>query len=111
MEEYSCIAPGVDCYNVDKITIGSYATISQNATLCTASHDIEDLARPLTTAPITIGKYAWVTAETFISMGISIGDYAIVGARALVIKDVEPWTVVAGHPARKLKERVLKDKQ
>lgn len=110
MDEYSSLAPGVDCYNVDKITIGAYATVSQNTTLCTASHDIEDLARPLTTAPITIGKYAWVAAEAFLSMGTTIGDYAVVGARSLVIKDVDPWTVVAGHPAKFLKKRELKGK-
>lgn len=108
MEEYSSIAPGVDCYNVDKITIKAFATISQNTTLCTASHDITDISRPLTTAPITIGEYAWVAAEVFVSMGITIGEYAVVGARSLVINDVEPWTVVGGHPAKFLKNRTLK---
>lgn len=109
MEQYSSLAPGVDCYNVDKITVGAYATVSQNTTLCTASHDIADLSRPLIVAPITIGKYAWVAAEAFIGMGTTVGEYSVVGARSVVVKDVEPWTVVAGHPAKLLKTRTLKE--
>lgn len=110
VEKYASIAPGVNCYNVDIITVRAYATISQGTTLCTASHDVSDLARPLVTAPITIGEYAWVAAEVFVNMGVTIGDYAVVGVRSLVLKDVESWTVVAGHPAKFLKKRVLREK-
>ena len=49
MERYSCLASGVDCYNVDLIKIGSNTTISQGAYLCTASHDITDPFNSLTT--------------------------------------------------------------
>lgn len=109
VEKYASIASGVNCYNVDKIIVKAYATISQRATLCTASHDIADLSRPLITAPITVGKYAWVASEAFVSMGTKIGDYAVVGARSLVLKDVDSWTVVVGHPAKFLKKRILKE--
>lgn len=39
-------------------------------------------------------------------MGVTIGEGAVVGARAVVFKDVEPWTVVGGNPAKKIKDRV-----
>lgn len=109
MMQYSCIASDVDCYNVDKITIGANSTVSQGAYLCTASHDITDPLNHLITAPIIIEDQAWVAAEAFIGMGVTIGQGAVVGARAAVFKNVAPWTVVGGNPAKFIKERVVKN--
>ena len=64
---------------------------------------------PLKIAPITIGDRAWVAADAFVGMGVTIGEGAVVGARAAVFKDVEPWTVVGGNPAKFIKKRVMKD--
>ena len=109
MEDYSCLASDVDCYNVDLIRIGANTTVSQGAYLCTASHDITDPLNPLITAPIVIEDQAWVAADAFIAMGITIGQGAVVGARAAVFKDVEPWIVVGGNPAKFIKRRNIKD--
>ena len=46
MEEYSCLASEVDCYNVDKIIIGAHSTVSQKSYLCSASHDISNSKNP-----------------------------------------------------------------
>lgn len=108
MHAYSCLASGVDCYNVAPITIGDGATVSQGAFLCTASHDISDPGNRLITAPIIISSRAWVAADAFVGMGVTIGEGAVVGARAAVFRDVEPWTVVGGNPARMIKKRTLK---
>lgn len=109
MGEYACISSDVDCYNVALISIGDNATISQRAFLCTASHDISDPLHHLITSPIIIHDQAWVAAEAFVSMGVTIGQGAVVGARACVFKDVEPWTVVGGNPAKFLKKRCLRN--
>lgn len=109
MEGLSTIGPDTIIYNVDIITIKDGATISQGAHLCTASHDISDWKEKLITAPITIEPYGWVAADAFICMGVTIGEGAIVGARAAVFKDVEPWSVVGGNPARIIKKRVMKE--
>lgn len=108
MMQYSCIASDVDCYNVDKITIGANSTVSQGAYLCTASHDITDPLNHLITAPIVIEDQAWVAAGAFVGMGVTVGEGAVVGARAAVFKDVDPWTVVGGNPAKFIKNRILK---
>lgn len=108
MEAYSCLASDVDCYNVAPVTIGANSTVSQGAYLCTASHDITDPLNPLITAPIVIEDQAWVAAEAFVGMGVTIGQGAVVGARAAVFKSVEPWTVVGGNPTKFLKKRILK---
>ena len=107
--EHSCLSDDVDCYSVARITIGSHTTISRYSFLCTASHDYEDPGMPLITAPIVIGDGAWVTTDVFIGPGVTIGEGAVVGTRSIVLKNVEPWTVVAGHPARFIKLRQLKE--
>lgn len=109
MGELACIADRVDCYNVDLIELGDGATVSQEAVLCTASHDICSPGHELLTAPIRIGARAWVAAGAFVGMGVTVGEGAVVGARAAVFKDVEPWAVVGGNPAKFIKNRVLKD--
>jgi len=108
MGEHSCLAPRVDCYCVERICIGEHATVSQYTFLCTASHDYRQPHLPLVTAPITIGAGVWVCADVFVGPGVQIGDGAVVAARSTVVRDVTPWTVNAGNPARMLKARLLK---
>ena len=109
MGSYACLASDVDCYNVAPVTIGANSTVSQGAYLCTASHDITDPLNPLVTKPIVIEDQAWVAAGAFVGMGVAIGQGAVVGARAAVFKDVEPWTVVGGNPAKFIKRREIKE--
>lgn len=109
MEEYSCLASNVNCYNVDLITVKANSTVSQGAYLCTASHNIYSAKHELITAPIVIEAYSWIAADAFVGMGVTIGEGAVVGARAAVFKDVEPWTIVGGNPAKFIKKRVIKD--
>lgn len=104
----ACIGPNTQLYNKAMITIGDDSVVSQGTFLCTASHDISSTMLPLITAPIVIEDKVWVAADAFIGMGVSIGEGAVVGARACVFKDIEPWTVVGGNPARTIKKRELK---
>ncbi|SRR5579885_251402 len=106
MEAHSCLSHHVDCYSVDKIRIGACATISQYSFLCAASHDPDTPNMTLTTAPITIGDHAWVAADAFVGPGVTIGEGAVVGARSTVFKDVPPWMIVGGSPARMLRKRM-----
>lgn len=107
MGEHSCLGDYVDCYSVDRITLGPHATVSQYSYLCSAGHDYTDPRMPLTTAPITIAQGAWVAADVFIGPGVTVGDGAVVGARSSVFKNVAPWTVVAGNPVRVIKQRTV----
>ena len=108
MDDYACLAEGVDCYNAAPIYIGRNATVSQRVFLCTAGHDITDPHHHQTDAPIVIENLAWICAEVFIGQGVTVGEGAVCAARAVVIKDVEPWTVVGGNPAKFIKKRELK---
>lgn len=109
MGSYVAIDDCVNLYSVDKITIGTKVAISREALICTASHDITKPNRPLVTAPITIGDGVWIGARAIILPGVTIGEGAVVAAGAVVTKDVDPWTVVGGNPAKFIKMRKLKN--
>ena len=108
MEAYSCLADGVECYNVAPVTVGAHSTISQGSLLCTASHDITDFHHRLVTAPIVVEDQVWIGARAYIGMGVVVRQGAVVGATASVYKTVEPWTVVGGNPARFIKKREIR---
>jgi acetyltransferase-like isoleucine patch superfamily enzyme len=67
------------------------------------SVEIEEKYYPAEIAPTVIKKGAWIAPATIIFCGVTIGEYSVVGARSIVIHDVEPYTVVAGSPARLIK--------
>ena len=109
MGEYACLSESVDCYSVDEIRVGNQATVSQGVRLCAASHEISSKIMELTYSPIVIGDNAWIAGWSIILPGVTIGEGAVVAAGSVVTKDVEPWTVVGGNPARFIKKRELKD--
>ncbi len=100
LEAGSCLAGGVECYNVAPVHLKANALVSQRAYLCTASHDFDDPGFPLVAGPITIGAGAWVAAQAFVGPGIDIGEDAVALARSVVVADVPAGAVVAGNPAR-----------
>ena len=104
---WSAIGEDAFIYNLGPVTIGSQVTISQRAHLCAGSHDYTRPDMPLLKPPIRVDDQAWICADAFIGPGITIGEGAVVGARAVATKDVPPWTVVAGNPAKVLKARKL----
>lgn len=110
MGDYSCLANYVDCYCVDRIELGKYAIVSQYSFLCTASHDYSSSYFPLITAPIKIGERVWIAADVFVGPGVTIGSGAVIGARSSVFRDVSPWIVAAGSPAKPIKRRSYQDK-
>jgi putative colanic acid biosynthesis acetyltransferase WcaF len=109
MEDHSCLGPQVDCYCVGPVYLGAHSTVSQYSFLCTASHRHDLRSMPLVTAPIRVESKAWIAADAFIGPGVTIGEGAVVGARSVVVRSVAPWTIVAGHPARFIKTRIVKD--
>ena len=106
--DYSGIGEYAYIYNLGKITIGKYATVSQRAHLCAGTHDYTDVKLPLLKPPITIGNKVWICADAFVGPGVEIKEGSIVGARAVVTKNVSSWEIVAGNPAKFIKKRVLK---
>ena len=107
MHDYSCLAPEVDCYNANKIVIGSNSTVSQKTYLCSASHDVNKSTNPLITAPIIIEDQVWIGASAFIGMGVTIKQGTVVGATSSVYKSLNSWEIVGGNPAKFIKKRKI----
>ena len=92
-------------YALGPITIGARATISQGAHLCAGTHDLTDPSRPLLKPPIQVGDDAWICADAFVGPGVRVGRGAIVGARAVTVRDVAEETTVVGNPARVIQRK------
>ena len=86
------------------ITIGSRVLIAANVTITTREHPVELPRWGVTKdAPITIGDDVWIGAGAVILPGVTIGTGAVIAAGAVVTSSVDPFTVVAGVPARPIK--------
>ena len=85
-------------YALGRITIGARATVSQGAHLCAGTHRLDDPARTLVRAPICIGDGAWVCADAFVGPHVTIGAGAVLGARAVAMKDLPAGARGIGNP-------------
>jgi len=106
--DWSAVGEHAMIYNLGPITIGAQVTVSQNAHLCAGTHDHTDPAMPLLKPPITVEDQAWICADAFVGPRVTVGEGAIVGARAVAVKDVEAWSIVGGNPARAIGTRSLR---
>ena len=87
------------------IYIGNDSVLASHVKLITGSHDIEAPDFTADFLPIHIGHHCWIGTGAIILQGVDIGDGAVVSAGAVVTKDVQPWTVVGGVPAKLIKQR------
>lgn len=119
LNRMSFVRVGQDCYIGPGITVTPFgniveepyllsiadrADVSPNVTfLCSMTPEKTRLGKRYgRREPITVEKDAWIGADTTILAGVTIGECSVVGAGAVVIEDVEPYTVVGGVPAKEL---------
>lgn len=95
----SWIGQGAWLLNLEPIDIGSNSCISQEALICTGSHDRRSPTFEFDNAPIWIGSGVWVAARATILRGVRIGDNATIGACCLVSGNVAPGATVVAPPA------------
>lgn len=103
---YVGIANNVNLYNMDIISIDDYSTISDGAYLCCGSHDYNSKNFQLFAKPIIIKQKVWICAQAFIHPGIIINEGCVVGARSVVIRNLEEKnSVYSGNPCKFIKKR------
>ena len=105
--DYASVGDGAILYSLGPIRVGESATISQYAHLCAGTHDYLNPSMPLIKAEISIGAGAWICADAFIGPNVVIGDLAVVGARAVAVKNIEAREIVVGIPARRVGMRLM----
>jgi len=108
MGDMCIVGDKAELYNLGKITLGDRSMVSQEAYLCAGTHDYTQASLPLLRVPVTIGKEAWVCARAFIGPGVTVGEGAVVAACAVAVKNVDPWMIVGGNPAKVIKRRELR---
>ncbi|WP_374576565.1 colanic acid biosynthesis acetyltransferase WcaF [Phenylobacterium sp. J367] len=95
----------VNCYNMAPVTIGDHAIVSEGAFLCAGSHDVDDPNFQLVVAPVVIGPSAWLAADAMVGPGVIVGEGAVLGARSVAFRDLQPWTIYVGNPASAVRAR------
>jgi acetyltransferase-like isoleucine patch superfamily enzyme len=93
------------------ITIGDRVMIGSHAAISSVTHDYaaDDMYESVVTKPISIGNDVWIGTHALVLPGVTVGDGAVIGAGAVVTRDVPPGTIVAGVPARVIRERTCAD--
>ena len=122
VESYSCInnAVGdvmigdhtrVGLHNtiIGPVIIGSHVNLAQGITVTALNHNFENPDKRIdeqgvSTKPVTIGNDIWIGANAVILPGVTIGEHSVVAAGAVVTKDVPPHSLVAGVPAKIIKQ-------
>ncbi len=94
-----------ELYNPSPLFLGSHAIVSQGAYICGATHLYNDVSFRLVSFPMRLGAYSWVCARAVVNPGVNVGDGAILALGSIATRDLEPFGIYAGVPARKVKER------
>jgi acetyltransferase-like isoleucine patch superfamily enzyme len=94
---------------IGPVTIGNHVNLAQGITVTALNHNFESPGsrideQGVSTKPVTIGNDIWIGANAVILPGVSIGEHSVVAAGAVVTKDVPPHSLVAGVPARIIKQ-------
>ena len=103
---------GINAILSPGITIGDDVMMGPYCMMFTSNHAIGDLTTPMwkqgheERKPIVIGNDIWIGARVTILPGVHVGDGSVIGAGAVVTKDVEPYSIVAGNPAKKIGSRL-----
>ena len=98
--DYSWVGDDVVFYSLDWIRVGQHCVVSQKSYLCTGSHDYQDPAFGLKTAPITLENGVWLATDVFVGPGVRIGANTVVGSRSSVFSDLPGQQICLGTPCR-----------
>lgn len=99
-----------DIYGQGGVEIGNYVLIGPNSNILSVNHAFRDWTQPIASQGITTKKVrieddVWICANVTVIPGVKIGRGSIIGANALVAKDVEPYSIMGGVPAKLIKKR------
>ena len=94
---------------IGPVTIGNHVNLAQGITVTALNHNFEDTEKRIdeqgvSTTPVTIGDDVWIGANAVILPGVHIGHHCVVAAGAVVTKDVPDHSLVAGVPAKIIKQ-------
>jgi len=94
---------------IGPVTIGNDVIMAQNIVVSALNHEYRDVTLPIhaqkiLTAPIVIEDDCWIAANAVITAGVTIGKHSVVAANAVVTKNIPPYSVAVGNPAKVIKK-------
>ncbi|MEM7625327.1 MAG: putative colanic acid biosynthesis acetyltransferase [Planctomycetota bacterium] len=92
-------------YCLGEVRVGARVTLSHDAVLCAGSHDYRTIEMPLLRPPVAVQDDAWVAFGGFVGPGVTVGAGAILAARGVAVRDLEPWGIYGGNPAKRIADR------
>ncbi len=100
---------GIGNVIIGPVTIGNNVILAQNIVMSGLNHVYEDVdtpihLQPVTTQQITIEDDCWIGANAVITSGVSIGKHSVIAAGAVVTKNIPPFSIAVGNPARVIKQ-------
>lgn len=105
IESGTSIGPGVLLDGRKGISIGKSVVIAYEAIIWSFNHDYNDEGFKGKGAPVVINDFAWICSRSIVLPGLTIGEGAIVASGAVVTRNVEPYSIVAGVPAKVIGKR------
>lgn len=88
-----------------QLVLGDFVDVSPDVRIWTLDHDPNSPDHAARARPVIVGDYAWLSSGATILPGVTLGKGCVVAAGAVVTRDIAPWTIVAGIPARPVGER------
>ncbi len=100
---------GISSVIIGPVQIGNHVIIAQHVVMSGLNHSYEAIhtpisLQPVSTRPIVIEDECWIGANVVITAGVRVGKHAVVGGGSVVTKDVPPYSVVVGNPARLIRQ-------
>ena len=105
-EERVSVADDAELYNPSPLYMGSHCIVSQGAYICGATHEYNNPEFRLVHFPMRLGPYSWVCARATVNPGVNLGTGAILALGSVATRDLEPFGIYAGIPARKISQRL-----
>lgn len=105
--EHVFINCGFTCLDVAPVVIGDYCQIGPNVQLLTPVHPLDSRLRAAAiegAKPITLGQNVWLGGGVIVCPGVTIGEHCVIGAGAVVTKDIPPYSLAVGNPARVIRQ-------
>lgn len=99
------IGPGVEIYNPAGAFLAHHVILSQHAYLCGATHNYNDPDFTYVKHTIILEAYCWICAKAMVLPGVHCGEGSVLGAGAVSAKDLAPWTIYVGNPAKMINHR------
>ena len=109
-----CVYIGPNCHIYPKVKLGAYTLLANNVSIIGGDHKYDIPGIPMIYSgrdiikPTNIGRDCWIGAYSIIMCGVTIGEGSIIASGSVVTKDVEPYSIYGGVPAKKIKNRFSK---